>query len=43
MESGTDIGVRSMREKDLAWVPEVENKSFPDPWVTEYYQLEFEY
>ena len=43
MESGTDIGVRSMREKDLAWVPAVDNKCFPDSRVTEQFQLEFDY
>ena len=43
MESGTDIGIRSMRENDRAWVPEVENKRFPDPWASEQFQLEFEY
>ena len=43
MESGTDIGIRSMRENDRAWVPGVENKRFPDPWVIDHFQSEFEY
>ena len=43
MESGTDIGIRLMRENDLLWAPEDENKCFPGSRVTEYIQSEIEF
>lgn len=43
MESGTDISMMSMRENDLPWVQDVEYECFPDPWVIDHFQPEFEY
>ena len=43
MESGANIGIRPMRENDLPWAPEDENKCYPGLQVTEYIQSEIEF
>ena len=43
MESGTDIGIVSMRENNLEPVPVVDNKCFPDSRVTEQFKSGIEF
>jgi len=40
MDTGNDINIRLMSEEDLNWVSEVENRCFPDPWLTEAFEAE---
>lgn len=40
MDTRSDINIRFMSEEDLSWVTEVENRCFPDPWLTEAFEAE---
>jgi len=40
MDTGNDINIRLMSEEDLNWVSDVENRCFPDPWLTETFEAE---
>ena len=40
MDTRSDINIRFMSEEYLSWVTEVENRCFPDPWLTEAFEAE---